>query len=229
MTVYEKIFKKHGLSITQQEILNLVGGEKTVLEIGPSAGYMTDIFLRNGCVVDVVETDKNAFVKIPKAVRKALNYSIDDQNIQKFLGRDYDFIIMADVLEHLVDPEKSLKILHKIASNETKLIISLPNVACWAMRKQLFLRGDFEYQSSGLLDKTHLHFYTPKSLPKLLTENGWIVEKMLGTITHLPFDHSISRWPILGWLYKKFIRSKLVEQYKNLSYYHFLVIATKDE
>ncbi|MBI2019008.1 class I SAM-dependent methyltransferase [Candidatus Daviesbacteria bacterium] len=227
MTVYEKIFKKHGLSITQQEILDLVGREKTVLEIGPSAGYMTDIFLKNGCVIDVVETDNNAFVKIPKLVRKALHYSIDDQNIQKFLGRDYDFIIMADVLEHLVDPEKSLRVLSKIALNKTKLIVSLPNIACWAMRKQLFLRGDFEYQSSGLLDKTHLHFYTPKSLPKTLSENNWKVEKMIGTITRLPFDHSISRWPILGWLYKKVIRSKLVERFKNLSYYHFLVIASK--
>lgn len=227
MTVYEKIFKEHGLSTTQQEILNLVGKGKTVLEIGPSAGYMTDIFLKNGCVVDIVENNKKAFVKIPKSVRKALNYSIDDQNIQKFLGRDYDFIIMADVLEHLVDPQKSLRTLYKIAQNKTKLVISLPNVACWAMRKQLFLRGDFEYQSSGLLDKTHLHFYTPKSLPKILSENGWILEKMLGTITRLPFEQSISRWLILGWLYKKFIRSKLIDRFKNLSYYHFLVIAHK--
>lgn len=227
MTVYEKIFKEHGLSTTQQEILNLVGKGKTVLEIGPSAGYMTGIFLKNGCVVDIVENDKNVLVKIPKSVRKALNYSIDDQNIQKFLERDYDFIIMADVLEHLVDPEKSLRILYKIAQNKTKLVISLPNIACWAMRKQLFLRGDFEYQSSGLLDKTHLHFYTPKSLPKILSENGWILEKMLGTITRLPFDHSSDMLPILGWLYKKFIRPKIVERYKNLSYYHFLVIAHK--
>lgn len=227
MTVYEKIFKEHGLSVTQQEILNLVGKEKTVLEIGPSAGYMTDIFLKNGCVVDIVENDKNAFVKIPKSVRKALNYSIDDRNIQKFLKGDYDFIIMADVLEHLVNPEKSLKILYKIASNKTKLVVSLPNIACWEMRKQLFLRGDFEYQRSGLLDKTHLHFYTPKSLAKILLENGWIVEKMLGTITRLPFEQSISRWPILGWLYKKFIRAKLVERFKDLSYHHFLVIAHK--
>lgn len=219
MSVYEDIFKKYGLSPTQQKIINLVGNRRKVLEVGPSTGYMTRSFLKNDCLVDVLELDKNAYARLPKRVRNAINSSIEDLGIWKLLSKDYDFIIMADVLEHLVDPLKALRVLKRVASSETRLIISLPNIASWPIRKQLLLKGDFEYQESGPLDKTHLHFYTVNSIPKLLSESGWQVEEIIGTITRLPFDVTVSKIPIL---YKR-----LVEKYKNLSYYHFLVIAHK--
>lgn len=227
MSVYEEIFKKHGFSKTQQKILSLVGKKKEVLEIGAATGYMTKAFLDNDCIVDVVETNNVSLRKISKRVREKINYSIEDENINIHLSKNYDFIIMADVLEHLVDPSKALKILYKIAQQQTRLIISLPNIASWPMRKQLFFKGDFEYQDSGLLDKTHLHFYTVNTLPKFLTSTGWRVEEIIGTITRLPFEETLSKIPVLGWIFKRLLYSYLVENYKNLSYYHFLVVANK--
>lgn len=228
MIVYDYIYKKHGLSLTQQEILKCVGKEKIVLEIGSSTGYMTKAFLENLCIVDVVENNREAVKKIPKGVRKKFEQNIEDNKMINSLAKDYDFIILADVLEHLVDPEKTLKNLSKIANNKTSLLISLPNIASWIIRKQLFFKGDFEYQKEGPLDKTHLHFYTVNTLPKLLSENSWKVEKIVGTITRLPFEESLSRLPLIGLILKKIIFSKLAEKYKNLSYYHFLTIATKN-
>ncbi|OGE64646.1 hypothetical protein A3I48_00600 [Candidatus Daviesbacteria bacterium RIFCSPLOWO2_02_FULL_36_7] len=219
MIVYEEIFKKSGLSPTQQEILKIVGEGKTILEIGSSTGYMTKAFLSNKCIVDVIETDKQAVAKLPKEVRKKFAQSIEDSNICRLLNKDYDYIIMADVLEHLVTPGEVLKRLLKVSSSKTKLLVSLPNVACWMMRKQLFFNGDFQYQDSGLLDRTHLHFYTVKTLPKVLTENGWKVEQVKGTITRLPFERLIKKVPLLY--------SFLVSKYKNLAYYHFLTISSK--
>lgn len=227
MIVYEEIFKKHGLSLTQQEILKIVGSKKKVLEIGSSTGYMTKAFLENSCIVDVVELNKKAISKLPKSTRKAFNKSIEDESLYKLLARDYEYIIMADVLEHLVNPEKVLKLLKNISSSKTILIISLPNVAHWIMRKQLFFKGDFEYQESGLLDKTHLHFYTVQTLPKLLDENGWHIGNTLGTITRIPFEGLINKLPIFGWLFKKSLYKKIVEKYKNLTYFHLLVTASK--
>lgn len=218
MIIYESIFKKYGLSPTQQEILKIVGQGKVVLEIGASTGYMTKAFLDNGCIVDIIEKDKPAIKKIPGTVRKIINQSVEELEFNGF-PPDFDFIVMADVLEHLVNPEQTLKKLLKISSSETKLIISLPNIACWTMRKQLFFKGDFEYQASGLLDKTHLHFYTVNTLPKILLSNGWQVDQLIGTITRLPFEGLFGRIP--------FIYHWLVEKYKNLAYYHFLVVASK--
>lgn len=227
MNVYDKIYKEHGFSPTQQEIIKIVDQDKKILEIGSSTGYMTRVFLENNCVVDVVEEDQEASSKTPKKVRAVLNLSIENENIISKLAKDYDFIIMADVLEHLIDPEKTLRILHTVANNKTALIISMPNIASWVIRKQLFFKGDFEYQESGVLDKTHLHFYTVNTLPKILSENGWKIDKIMGTITKLPFEESLSKIPLMGFLIKKFIFQKLAEKYKNLSYYHFLVIAFK--
>lgn len=219
MIIYEEIYKKHGLSKTQAAILDIVGTGKVVCEIGPSTGYMARAFLKNNCIIDVVEINKIALAKLPKKIRKVINYSIENKKIENSLAKDYDFIIMADVLEHLINPAKALKILHGIATAKTKLLISLPNIASWPMRKQLFLDGDFEYQNSGLLDRTHLHFYTVSTLPKFLLENRWKVEKIIGTIIRLPFDRFINKVPI--------IYEKLAEKYQNLAYYHFLTIAHK--
>lgn len=225
-TIYEDIFKKSGFSKTQQKIIQIVGSNKTVLEIGASTGYMTKAFLNNNCIVDCVETDE-AGKKISKKARKNLNISIEDKKIINFLSRDYGFVILADVLEHLVDPAKALSNIYNISSENTKLIISMPNIASWIMRKQLFFKGDFEYQESGLLDKTHLHFYTIKTLPKFLLENKWKTEGLIGTIFRLPFEETIRKIPLVGWLFTKFIYKKLIEKYKNLSYYHFLIVASK--
>jgi len=219
MIVYEKIFKKYGLSSTQQEIIKTVGSGKLILEIGSSTGYMTRAFLENNCVVDVVESDKEAVSKLPK-IHQIFNTSIEDENIFTKLNK-YDFIIMADVLEHLVNPDQTLKKLFNISSAKTKLIISLPNIACWAMRKQLFFKGDFEYQESGLLDKTHLHFYTVNTLPKILFNNGWETGRIRGTITRLPLEGLTGRIP--------FVYPWLVKRFKNLAYYHFLIIASKKQ
>lgn len=227
IVVYEEIFKKYGFSKTQQKILEIVGSQKKILEIGASTGYMTKAFLDNDCIVDVVETNKIASAKISKGVRRKINYSIEDEKINNKLSKNYDFIIMADVLEHLVDPIKALRILYKIAQQQTRLIVSSPNVASWPMRKQLFFKGDFEYQDNGLLDKTHLHFYTVNTLPKTLSENSWKIEKLVGTITRLPFEESLNKIPIFSWILKKFIYKSLVEKYKNLAFYHFLVVAHK--
>lgn len=227
MVIYEKIYKKHGLSKTQQEIVDLVGFNKTVLEIGSSSGYMTNFFLKNNCDVDIIEANKNVFSKLPKGIRKALNYSIEDDSVYKHLDKNYNFIILADVLEHLVNPDKTLKMLKQVASNKTQLIISMPNIASWSMRKQLFFNGDFEYTNSGILDKTHLHFYTPNTLPKLLINNDWIVQSIKGTITRLPFEGVLSKLPIIGLVFKMFFYKKIVLKFPNLAYSHFYVTALK--
>lgn len=226
MIVYEQIFKKFGLSPTQLEILKLVGKKKTILEIGSSSGYMTRAFLRNECIVDVVECDQKAVAKLPKQVRRILNVSIENDGIFKSLEK-FDFIIMADVLEHLVNPEQVLKRLCEVSFVNTKLLISLPNIASWPMRKQLFFKGDFQYQESGLLDRTHLHFYTVNTLPEVLKKNGWKVLEIAGTITRLPLEGLIGKIPLFGWFFKKNIYQRVVNKYKNLAYCHFLVVASK--
>lgn len=227
MIIYDQIFKKYGLSPTQQEIIKIVGFNKVVLEVGSSTGYMTRAFLNNGCSVDIVEINREATEKTSKKIRRVFNESIENEKLFDQLPKDYDFIIMADVLEHLVNPEVALINLSHVANQNTQLLVSMANIAGWAMRKRLFFKGDFEYQDSGLLDKTHLHFYTVNTLPKILSNSGWKAEKNIGTIIRLPFEGVISKIPIFGIFLKKLIYSIFAEKFKNLSYYHFLIVAKK--
>lgn len=222
MIIYEELFKKFGFSNSHLKIIELVGKNKKILEIGCSVGFMTKVFYENGCQVDLVEVDKKAINKARKFARKAINDSIENPKVIQMLEQDYDFIIMADVLEHLVDCGLVLKNLSRIGLPETTLIISLPNIASWFMRKQLFFKGNFEYQESGLLDKTHLHFFTVNSLPIFLKKSNWQVEELIGTILIYPFKERVEKIPIIS-----FLINKIAEKYKNLSYFHFVTIAKK--
>lgn len=227
MNIYKKTFETHGLSLTQKKIIEIIGQDKKVLEIGSSSGYMTKAFLENNCQVVVVEVDKNAFKDIPQKVNLKIEGSIEDENvIKKLANKKYDFIVLADVLEHLVLPEKALKDLKKIADDKTRLIVSMGNIASWPIRKQLFFKGDFEYQESGILDKTHLHFYSFETLPKLMKKTGWKVNQIIGTITRIPLEETLSKLPLINLIFD-YGKKYLIKNYPNLTFLHFVVISSK--
>jgi 2-polyprenyl-3-methyl-5-hydroxy-6-metoxy-1,4-benzoquinol methylase len=90
----------------------------------------------------------------------------------------YDLIVMADVLEHLADPWQVLRELHTHTSENANLLISVPNVRHYSVIFPLLFSGHFEYQDVGIMDRTHLHFYTRLSLLKILSDTGWKVQKV---------------------------------------------------
>jgi len=96
----------------------------------------------------------------------------------------YDFILCADVLEHLPDPLSTLKRLKQAAKPDATFIISLPNVAHLAVRTML-LFGRFPKMERGILDKTHLQFFTKDTAKDLLTHAGLRVERTLTTVVPL--------------------------------------------
>jgi predicted TPR repeat methyltransferase len=101
------------------------------------------------------------------------------------LNEVFDFVVYADVLEHLVDPADVLKKSKVLLENDGILIISVPNVAHLWVRLQL-LMGQWNYTERGILDKTHLRFFTRKSITKLLEENGF--EILMLKVTPIPLE-----------------------------------------
>ena len=90
----------------------------------------------------------------------------------------FDVIIMSHVLEHFPKPEL---VIHRALTwlNDTgRLLIALPNVRHISVLLKLVLKGDFKYEDSGILDRTHLRFFTRKSATRFLEENGLSVEKI---------------------------------------------------
>ncbi|MCR4640938.1 MAG: methyltransferase domain-containing protein [Lachnospiraceae bacterium] len=86
-----------------------------------------------------------------------------------------DYVIFADVLEHLRDPAKALRYVLKLLKPGGKLIASIPNVMHVSVMRQL-LRGDFTYTETGLLDRTHIHLFTFNEIVKILKESGFEAE-----------------------------------------------------
>lgn len=226
MSVYEDIYHKAGLSSTHQQIIDLVGKDKKVLEVGSSGGYITKELKKNGCVVDVVELDQHSAKRASVFASNVYIGSIEDQKVIEKLGKDYNVIVLADVLEHLANPQLVLSKLFELGVNSTQLIISTPNIACWPIRKQLFFDGNFQYQDSGILDKTHLHFYTTKTLSKDVVLAKWKVKKLIGSVIRLPFEGFFNKIPLLNLLFK-LIKKDLAENFKNLSYIHMILVAEK--
>jgi 2-polyprenyl-3-methyl-5-hydroxy-6-metoxy-1,4-benzoquinol methylase len=103
-------------------------------------------------------------------------------------GRMFDAILLLDVLEHLQRPENLLRECLPLLRPDGLLLISVPNIANITVRLML-LMGRFEYAERGLLDRTHLRFFTRRSARRLLTENGYEILRQKMTV--IPLDLAI--------------------------------------
>jgi 2-polyprenyl-3-methyl-5-hydroxy-6-metoxy-1,4-benzoquinol methylase len=102
---------------------------------------------------------------------------LDDKGAELPAG-PFDVVLCGDVLEHLADPENALARLTSAVAHGGWMIVSVPNVAHISIRVEL-LRGRFHYSDSGILDRTHLHFYTHESARTLVESAGLSVEAVL--------------------------------------------------
>lgn len=92
----------------------------------------------------------------------------------------FDLIICNDVIEHMADPDKFLELIKFKMTANAYMIGSIPNVRHHSNLKRLMINKDWQYQDGGILDKTHLKFFTEKSLTNLLKLHGYHIEVMHG-------------------------------------------------
>ncbi|HEX4885499.1 MAG TPA: methyltransferase domain-containing protein [Casimicrobiaceae bacterium] len=147
-----------------------------VLELGAAIGYFTEHLQATGCTVDIVEVDPQAAAEASRFARRTVVADLDGDAWLGELGdARYDAIVCADVLEHLRDGVKLLRRLQPLLREGGELLVSVPNVAHSAIIARL-LDERFEYGGEGLLDATHVHLYTWRTLADALREAGFRVE-----------------------------------------------------
>ncbi len=172
------------------KIVKLVGGSKTVLDFGCATGYLSEVLSNHGCRVIGVDSDEEAIAKAAKFCEQTIKMDIDELNLEEFLGdRKVDAAIFGDVLEHLKNPKRVLQITREFLAEDGFVIASVPNIAHGSIRLQL-LAGNFDYTETGLLDSSHLRFFTKNSLIRLFEESGYIVvsvEHVIKPIEHKDF------------------------------------------
>ncbi len=99
----------------------------------------------------------------------------DTEQLGKLPG-PFDEIVCCDILEHFEDPASVLRSLHGLLVPGGEVLVAIPNIAQWAVRKALLL-GRWDYADEGPLDRTHLRFFTLESARELLSDSGFTVQE----------------------------------------------------
>ena len=159
------------------DILLLVPKEaRRVLDVGCGAGQLGQALKEQG-VKEVVgiELDQEAAHIAATVLDQVICGPVESVVLEE-LGPPYDCIIFGDILEHLVDPWATLRRFATLLTPDGRIVASLPNVAHWSVVAGL-LRGRWEYQDRGLLDRTHLRFFTRRSIAALFAQVGLVIER----------------------------------------------------
>lgn len=173
-------YRGHHLSAAQ--VLEHTEPGDAVFEAGVSSGYFSRVLVAHDRVVDGFELDPEAAVEAEEVCRSVHVGDLDAYDLEGALpDAGYQVVLFGDTLEHLPDPSAVLRRLRPKLVDDGRLIISIPNIANWTMRLSL-LAGRFRYTDRGILDRTHLRFYTRRGLIEMLDEAGFVVEHLEGSI-----------------------------------------------
>ena len=157
--------------------LQLVGSGHRVLEVGCSVGHVTQHLVAAGNSVIGVEIDAQAAQEARAWASTVHVIDLDRDDLTTVESGPFDVIVLGDVLEHLRDPVTVLRDLLTLLDPEGRVVISVPHVAHIDIRLML-LEGKWEYQDDGLLDRTHLRWFTKASLRQLLADVGLVATRI---------------------------------------------------
>jgi len=160
-------------SNVRRDLISFIGNDhkgSIVLEVGAGSGATLLELKKTGIAskiygYDIVDIclDKNEFEHFVVG-------NIEHEEIP--FNTKFDIIILADVLEHLIEPEKVLDKLTPFLNQDGHIYISLPNIRYFKAIYQIFFKGDFKYEEEGILDKTHLRFFCKKNMKELISSSS---------------------------------------------------------
>ncbi len=170
-------------------IIERIKPNSLVLEFGPANGRMTKYLQQElGCSVYAVELDKEAAKDAGKYCEEIIIGNIEDYEwLEKYKNIKFDYIVFADVLEHLYNSQKVLEQAKQLLHEQGSILFSIPNIAHNAIIMEL-LENRFTYHPVGLLDDTHIRFFTKISLDELVEKIG--MYKTYEIAVFLPPEHT---------------------------------------
>jgi 2-polyprenyl-3-methyl-5-hydroxy-6-metoxy-1,4-benzoquinol methylase len=161
---------------SRYRLAQLAGARPTILDVGCAVGYIGEFLRRNPPQrwLAGIELDARAAERARPHYDQLIVGSIEEQGVWDRLERKVDAMIFGDVLEHTADPVRVLQMAASHLSDEGIVIVSMPNVAHFKVRIRLLI-GRFEYEEWGIMDRTHLRFFTRQTAHKMLRESGFEV------------------------------------------------------
>lgn len=157
-------------------VVEMVGRAGRVLELGCSSGYVSERLAAAGNSVVGVESNDGDARAAERFCERVVVGDLETMELPGS-GGEYDAVLCGDVLEHLRNPVEVLRRVRPLLKPDGRLVVSVPNVANAWVRLQLLL-GRFRYTDRGLLDRTHVHFFTRRTLCEELLQAGFEVERL---------------------------------------------------
>jgi 2-polyprenyl-3-methyl-5-hydroxy-6-metoxy-1,4-benzoquinol methylase len=164
------------------QILEAIRPGTRVLDLGCSQGLLARPLLEKG--VRLVGVDSRAAQGLAPELEAYYQRDLE-QRLEIPEGRDFDYVVCADVIEHLRQRTELLRSARRYLKEGGRLLISTPNVALWFYRLSL-LFGRFEYGPRGVLDRSHVHLYTRATFRREVERAGFHVVRE--RVTALPFE-----------------------------------------
>ena len=147
---------------------------KRILSLGCGTGSTESVLVERGMEVAAIERNPHA-----AAVAQRLGIKIIVGEVSKVIGTitdgDYDCLICADILEHLLVPQEVLQYCTKLLSKNAVIIISVPNFRHWSIFYQLLFQGLITYKDAGILDRSHVRITTSRMARLWLDDIGFKV------------------------------------------------------
>jgi methionine biosynthesis protein MetW len=154
-------------------IASMIPSGARVLDVGCGTGSVSRLIIHAcDCTVLGLEPDADRAAAARANGIEIVGAQLAEELIPR-VGL-FDVVLFADVLEHLVDPFEELRLAQKFLRVGGAIVASLPNIAHWTVRWNL-LRGRFDYRPVGIMDATHLRWFTRRSLYRLFTQAGYMV------------------------------------------------------
>jgi 2-polyprenyl-3-methyl-5-hydroxy-6-metoxy-1,4-benzoquinol methylase len=194
--------------------LALAEGPGHVLDVGCSSGYLARPLVEAGATVVGVELDPAA-AEAARTVCDEVVVGDVESLVLPFEAESFDVVLCGDVVEHLRDPGAALARLRPLLRSGGRLVLTTPNVANWAMRLSL-LGGRWRYTERGILDRTHTHLFTRKTLVETVTDAGYRV---------VALDHT-SPVPLIGTPAVERVAHAIASLRPSLLAYQLLLAAT---
>lgn len=179
-------------------LIDMIGMNQRVLELGAADGDVTKVLVDRGCRVVAVERDPDAIETLRTHECTVVEGDLNDAQTLETLDGPFDVVCAGDVLQHLTDPQGVLNRAVRLLAPGGRLVASVPNIAHVDVRLAL-MQGRFDYSDTGLLDQSHLHHFTLKRIEGLAARAGLAILDMRRVIVP-PFqtDIELSRADVAG-------------------------------
>jgi SAM-dependent methyltransferase len=192
-----------------------------ILDVGTADGYLGSILRKEGHYVVGIERDE----LMARQARFCYHdfHFVDIETFEFPFPEQFDVVLFADVLEHLRDPATVLGRVLPCLKRSGEIIISVPNIANFIIRVGLVL-GRFNYTDRGILDRTHLRFFTLSSAKRMLDDCGCKTNALVVSPVPVQLVIPLTRKPLFAWFHE--CHYAVTSWWKAMFAYQFVIRAT---